>query len=260
MGSREQRHQETLVQNARPEMDKKNRRSLLLALILLLVALGVVLAKNRDFWFGVDEASDVEEAAPAPVANRAAKAVPAQAPAVSAATNPRPAIRKKNQVAAKSSEEPAATPVVTATRTEIPPMEVEVVAGETHRAVHPGSNAVLVEMPTRAEAQAAGVKKFNWSPVTNAAELTPMASGQAVQDAAYPALARQMKVQGSVLLQAFVGTDGGIRDLRVLSGNPILVSAAMEAARQWRFTPYMQNGRPVETQAKITVNLSIKIL
>jgi protein TonB len=87
-----------------------------------------------------------------------------------------------------------------------------------------------------------------------------MASGQAVQDAAYPALARQMKVQGSVLLQAFVGTDGGIRDLRVLSGNPILVSAAMEAARQWRFTPYMQNGRPVETQAKITVNLSIKIL
>jgi protein TonB len=69
-----------------------------------------------------------------------------------------------------------------------------------------------------------------------------------------------MKVQGSVLLQAFVSADGGIRDLRVLSGPPILVSAAMEAVRQWRFKPYLQNGQPVETQAKISVNFTIKIL
>jgi protein TonB len=69
-----------------------------------------------------------------------------------------------------------------------------------------------------------------------------------------------MKVQGSVLLQVFVDTDGGIRDLRVLSGDPILVSAALEAARQWRFKPYLQNGQPVETQAKIMVNFTMKVL
>jgi len=69
-----------------------------------------------------------------------------------------------------------------------------------------------------------------------------------------------MKVQGSVLLQAFVSVDGGIRELRVLSGPPILVSAAAEAVRQWRFKPYLQNGQPVETQAKISVNFTIKIL
>jgi protein TonB len=69
-----------------------------------------------------------------------------------------------------------------------------------------------------------------------------------------------MKVQGSVLLQAFVGADGNIRDLHVLSGDPILVSAALEAARQWRFRPYLQNGQPVETQAKIMVIFTMKVL
>jgi len=73
-------------------------------------------------------------------------------------------------------------------------------------------------------------------------------------------LGRQMKVQGSVLLQALIGADGMIRDLRVLNGPAILASAAREAARGWKFKPYLQNGQPVETQAKITVNFTIKVL
>jgi TonB family protein len=143
-------------------------------------------------------------------------------------------------------------------------MEVEVVAGDTHRTVHPGNNSVKVEMPPNSGAQAAG-SAFQWSPATSAVERTrisadqPEALPQAVE-ASYPSLAREMKVQGSVLLQALVSADGGIRDLRVLSGPPILVSAAMEAVRQWRFKPYLQNGQPVETQAKISVNFTIKVL
>jgi protein TonB len=69
-----------------------------------------------------------------------------------------------------------------------------------------------------------------------------------------------MKVQGSVLLQAFIGVDGVVRDLRVLSGPPILASAAREAARGWRFRPYLQHGQPVETQATIAVNFTINVL
>lgn len=76
----------------------------------------------------------------------------------------------------------------------------------------------------------------------------------------YPLLGRQMKVQGSVLLQAFIGADGVIRDLRVLSGPAILASAAREAARRWQFKPYLQNGKPVDTQATIAVNFTIKVL
>jgi protein TonB len=140
-----------------------------------------------------------------------------------------------------------------------------VVAGDTHRTVQPGNNSVKVEMPPNSGSRPVGSTTFNWGPATKAAERTRIASDepeaipQAIE-ASYPSLAREMKVQGSVLLQAFVGPDGGIRDLRVLSGPAILVSAALEAARQWRFKPYLQNGQPVETQAKIIVNFSIKIL
>ena len=73
----------------------------------------------------------------------------------------------------------------------------------------------------------------------------------------YPLLARQMKVQGSVVLDAMIGKDGGIQDLRVVQGPTILADAAREAVRQWRFKPYLQDGQPVETQAHITVNFMI---
>ena len=73
----------------------------------------------------------------------------------------------------------------------------------------------------------------------------------------YPTLAKQMKVQGSVVLQALIGREGTIQDLQVLSGPQILSSAAREAVMQWRFKPYLQSGQPVETEAKITVNFTI---
>jgi periplasmic protein TonB len=73
----------------------------------------------------------------------------------------------------------------------------------------------------------------------------------------YPLLARQMKVQGSVILQALVGRDGVIQNLRVMSGPPILATAAQDAVRQWHFKPHLEGGEAVETEAKITVNFTI---
>jgi protein TonB len=73
----------------------------------------------------------------------------------------------------------------------------------------------------------------------------------------YPLLAREMKVQGSVVLDAVIGRDGTIQDLHIVSGPAILASAALEAVRQWHFKPYYQNGQPVETEARITVNFTI---
>jgi periplasmic protein TonB len=259
-------------------MEARNRRRLVLALALLVVALIVVLVRNRDFWFGTDESADSEggpaavqttvpnTTAPATPVTPAAPVANAVTPAPVPTAKKKPAIEKKTEIVAKAAAAPVPAPVpaptVTApTRTQLPPMEVEVVAGDSHHSLRPGSNAVLVEIPTHTKAS----KTFQWNPVTNAAELTPMPSdlpervAQAEQ-AAYPSLAKQMKVQGSVVLQAYVGADGGIKDLHVVSGNPILVSAAVEAARQWRFTPYLQNGQPVETQAKIQVNFTIKVL
>ena len=73
----------------------------------------------------------------------------------------------------------------------------------------------------------------------------------------YPLLARQMKVQGSVILQALIGKDGIIQNLRVVSGPHILASAAQDAVRQWHFKPHLEGAEPVETEAKITVNFTI---
>jgi len=246
----------------RPEAENKSRRRMLITLVILLVTLAVVVVKDCTTWFGSDQTTDVDQTSPAPTRVAQAPSIGNPAPTAKIA----PTAKTKNEVAAKSSAPTAvARTVIAATRTELPPMEVEVVAGDTHRTVYPGNNSVKVEMPPNSSPQAASSMAFAWSPATKAAERTRIASDepeaipQAIE-ASYPSLARQMKVQGSVLLQAFVGPDGGIRDLRVLSGPAILVSAAMEAARQWRFKPYLQNGRPVETQAKIVVNFSMKIL
>ena len=73
----------------------------------------------------------------------------------------------------------------------------------------------------------------------------------------YPLLARQMKVQGAVRLQALISREGTIQELQILSGPSILATAAREAVKQWHFKPYTQNGQPVETQARITVNFTI---
>jgi TonB family protein len=166
----------------------------------------------------------------------------------------------KKHVAVKGSAKPAITQqaVVTSNRQAVPPLEIEVVGGGIR------SNSVKVTMPANSGSAAASTA-VEWGPATAAAERVQMASETtpAVQrsvELPYPLLARQMKVQGSVLLQAFISADGIVQDLRVLSGPPILASAAREAARSWRFRPYLHHGQPVETQATIAVNFTINVL
>ena len=70
----------------------------------------------------------------------------------------------------------------------------------------------------------------------------------------YPPIARQARIQGSVELRAIVSRAGTIENLAVVSGHPILVKAALEAVRQWRYRPYLLNGDPIEVETDITVN------
>ena len=73
----------------------------------------------------------------------------------------------------------------------------------------------------------------------------------------YPPLARQARIQGSVLLRAIISRSGTIKDLNVISGHPMLVGAAIEAVRQWHYRPYVLNDEPVEVETQITVNFSL---
>jgi periplasmic protein TonB len=74
----------------------------------------------------------------------------------------------------------------------------------------------------------------------------------------YPPLARQARIQGTVLLQAEISKEGTIQNLQLISGHPMLAPAAIEAVKQWRYKPYLLNGEPVavETQVQVVFSLS----
>lgn len=73
----------------------------------------------------------------------------------------------------------------------------------------------------------------------------------------YPPLARQARIQGTVLLQAEISKDGTIENLRLISGHPMLAPAAIEAVKQWRYKPYMLNGEPVAVETQVQVNFTL---
>jgi periplasmic protein TonB len=73
----------------------------------------------------------------------------------------------------------------------------------------------------------------------------------------YPHTAMQMRIAGSVQLQAIIDKTGSISSVKMLSGDPILARAAAEAVRQWKYKPYMLDGEPVDIQTQITVNFKL---
>ncbi len=75
-------------------------------------------------------------------------------------------------------------------------------------------------------------------------------------DPAYPSEARAQKLHGLVVLQAIIGRDGNVQDLKLVRGYFVFAKAAIAAVKQWRFRPYTQNGRALETQTVITIAFS----
>ncbi len=59
------------------------------------------------------------------------------------------------------------------------------------------------------------------------------------------------------MLQAIISKQGTIENLKVVSGHPMLVQAAIDAVREWRYRPYILNNEPVEVETQITVNFSL---
>lgn len=74
----------------------------------------------------------------------------------------------------------------------------------------------------------------------------------------YPALAIAARVQGRVVLDCVIDREGRIGSLSVLSGNPLLEAAAVEAVRQWRYTPTLLDGSPVAVVLTVTVEFTLR--
>jgi protein TonB len=73
----------------------------------------------------------------------------------------------------------------------------------------------------------------------------------------YPPLARQARIQGNVVLHAIIDKEGKVAQLEVVSGHPLLVQAALDAVKQWRYKPTQLNGDPVEVDTTITVTFTM---
>jgi TonB family protein len=247
-----------------PSGEGQHRR-MMAALGILAVALILVVAKDWQFWFPSSPSAP-------PVAENMPPADDGETEITTMGPNGMPvahAARQRQKMPAVSAsgtpQDASATssgPTITATqRTVLPPLEVEVVAGGQHRTVQPRNNSVKVDLNSDAmpAVTTATPSAQVSTDITAAVHLSPETAQVLSRpvEPSYPLLAKQMKVQGAVVLEALIGKQGTIEDLRVLSGPAILSSAAMEAVKQWRFKPYFQNGRAVETQARITVNFTI---
>ena len=73
----------------------------------------------------------------------------------------------------------------------------------------------------------------------------------------YPVIAKAAGVQGTVILQATISKSGTIENLRVISGQPMLQQAALDAVKTWRYRPYLLNGQPIEVETTVNVVFSL---
>lgn len=246
--------------------EQKQRRRMLIALVLLVCALALVLYRDRDLLFPSAPDADSEiQTQTSPETTAVSR------PATTIVRQPvssRAKARQQQATAPANADVSASGPAITATRAVLPPLEIEVVAGDQHQTVQATNPSIRVDLQARNSGQSSSPARNAPSGVevsrgtVNASAQVRLSPGAAqvvshpVQPD-YPLLARQMKVQGSVILQALIGKEGTIQELQVLSGPAILSVAAREAVKQWHFKPYLQSGLPVETEAKITVNFTI---
>ena len=73
----------------------------------------------------------------------------------------------------------------------------------------------------------------------------------------YPLMAKQARIQGDVLVRAFINKQGGVDDVTLVSGPSLLVRAALTAVKQWRYRPYLLNGQAVEVETLITIKFTL---
>jgi protein TonB len=73
----------------------------------------------------------------------------------------------------------------------------------------------------------------------------------------YPTMARQLKIQGSVELEAQVAENGTVTKVDIVSGNPVLTLTAVDAVKRWKFKPFTEDGKPIKVLAPISMEFKL---
>ena len=73
----------------------------------------------------------------------------------------------------------------------------------------------------------------------------------------YPAIARQLKLEGRVEIEASISEDGSVEGVKILNGNAVLTNAAAAAMKRWKFQPFSDSGKPVRAVATLTFTFKL---
>lgn len=73
----------------------------------------------------------------------------------------------------------------------------------------------------------------------------------------YPAMAKQLKIEGPVELEALVAENGTVEKVNIVSGNPVLTRPAADAVRKWKFAPFTADGKTVKALVPVSLNFKM---
>ncbi len=259
-----------------PAAESRSRKPLLVAALLIVV--GGLAYAGYTYWFQTPHSAT-------PVAASPVRTAPAQSPStfpapanndITLSTAPeKPSVDAARSATAHVAGEPL-SPKPSATFSEPPvskpaapkPAPI-VVKAETQRSTPPSAATPTVEAPQPSALLATKQPDAAISTIVTSHAAMP-AKGETVRisqgvtqglvlqkvQPVYPVQARQMHIQGTVVVQAMITKEGTTRDLKVISGPPVLGRAAMDAVRQWRYKPYFLNGEPIEIQTQVSINFT----
>lgn len=176
---------------------------------------------------------------------------------------PPPPIRIETRASAANSAPAAPTPIrisalsppliqLTGPAVDAPPLPVLNI-GDAHSPLPAGINSAAPATPSVSVAPAAkpAPQRLNLSSGVTAGNLLAPIRPE------YPTIAKMSHVEGTVVIDAIISRMGTIESIRVLSGPPMLQSAAKDAVRQARYRPFLLNGQPTEVQTTITINFRL---
>lgn len=170
-----------------------------------------------------------------------------------ARTNPIPAASTPSQAPASAQSDAASEPAKELPRSKLTPLartnaEPNKSAVPTGGLIVTQNGKVIYRMPAPAPRS-----------VMSSTGSTDSPDGRLIHrvEPEYPTGARTQHIQGPVVLDVQVLSDGTVGNISIVKGNPLLAEAAVQAVRQWKYQPYVLDGRSVESQTRVTINFSL---
>jgi protein TonB len=243
-------------------------KSALLVLLVLAAAVLALRAWRQRLPRAVAASSApavVQQPAPVPAPITPPVAAPIMTPAMAPAAMPAPAPRQLTPPASAIAGQRRAVARPAAVADAAPPTEtraVDAVPANPGLRPPPASPPQLAPPAAEKKPEAAALTsrppEFSNAP-RRIAVSQGVAEGLLISKVVprYPAIARGARVEGVVTLGATIGKAGTLENVRVVNGHPLLVSSAVEAVKQWRYTPYKLNGQPVPAETTIVVKFRL---